>query len=390
VTAIVETRPESRVDDRLPGFCQAHFSSLPRSDQRRWAEVYVDGLVSVPGRKSIRRIAEHVVGGRADQSLQQFVNQSTWKWEPVRRSLAHQVAGMVEPKAWTVLEVVFPKNGDSSVGVASQYASSARRVLNCQLGLVVCMTGDDSSCPVNWRLVVPRCWDGPDVRRARTHLPDRQRHRPRWHYVIDAVDEMTLGWSLKAAPLLVDATGEQNVEPQLRSLEERGLQYVVQISPNTAAVPAGRWADRGRVPTVGEIAALAVHPGANPLVWQVRGGRRGGSRMVAAPMPRSAESMSSFAPGRHCSGPQQLVAEWPSGSSRPSAIWLTNLKETRLPELINLIGMRARAVEDLRRLEGDVGLQHFEGRSFPGWHHHVTLASVAYAYKLAGERRGST
>ncbi|MFD1050963.1 transposase, partial [Kibdelosporangium lantanae] len=99
--------------------------------------MYVNGLVSVPGRKSIRKIADLVVGWRAEQSLQQFVNQSTWKWEPVRRSLAYQVNGMIRPRAWAVQEVVFPKNGDSSVGVARQYAPSAKRVLNCQLGLAV-------------------------------------------------------------------------------------------------------------------------------------------------------------------------------------------------------------------------------------------------------------
>lgn len=377
MTAIIEARSgtETGVDnDRLPRFCQAHFASLARSDQRRWAEVYVNGLVSVPGRKSIRKIADLVVGWRAEQSLQQFVNQSTWKWEPVRRSLAYQVNGMIRPRAWAVQEVVFPKNGDSSVGVARQYAPSAKRVLNCQLGLAVFMVGDDASCPVNWRLQLPRCWDDDDARRARTHLPDHQRHRPGWHSVIDAVDEMTLGWNLAPAPLIVDATASRNIEPQLRSLEERGLHYLMEVSPNTTIVPATPWGERGRPQSLGEIAALAVRPGANPLVWQTYAGHR----MVATPMPRTA-----MMARRRSAGPQQMLAEWPSGGGRPATIWLTNLGDARLPELLDLISLRARATEDLRRLDGDVGLQHFEGRSFPGWHHHVTLASVAHAYNLA-------
>jgi SRSO17 transposase len=256
-------------------------------------------------------------------------------------------------------------------------------VLNCQLGLAVFMVGDEASCPVNWRLLLPRSWDDDDARRARTHLPDQQRHRPAWHSVVDAVDEMTLGWNLGAAPLLIDATGQQNIEPRLRSLDERGLHYVVAVSSNTTAMPAGRWPGRSRVPTVGEVAALAVRPGANRLVWQTNGG----NRVVATPVPRGAETLP-FGPGRYYAGPRQLVAEWPSGSRRPTAIWLTNLGEARLPELLDLITLRARAAEDLHRLESDVGLQHFEGRSFPGWHHHVTLASVAYAYKLACAREG--
>src|SRR5882762_6976453 len=105
----------------LSEFCDRVFMSLIRSDQRRWGEVYVQGLVSVPGRKSIRRISEMVVGYDADQSLQQFVNQSPWAWEPVRQALAEQMARMLRPQALVIQEVVFPKNGDSSVAVARQY-----------------------------------------------------------------------------------------------------------------------------------------------------------------------------------------------------------------------------------------------------------------------------
>src|SRR6266498_3104451 len=136
----VEALPVAGIDE-ISEFCRRHLSSLPRSDQRRWGEVYVRGLISVPGRKSIKRICDHVVGWRADQSLQQFINQSPWRWEPVRCALAHAVSVVVRPRAWVVTEVVFPKHGSSSVGVARQFAPSAGRVLNCQLGLAVSAAG---------------------------------------------------------------------------------------------------------------------------------------------------------------------------------------------------------------------------------------------------------
>ena len=144
-------------DSGLSWFCQGLFASLPRSDQRRWAEVYVRGLIEVQGRKSIRRISDHVLGWRADQCLQQFVNQSPWAWEPVRRGLATQFAATSPPQAWVLEEAVFPKNGDSSVGVAKQYVPSARRTINCQLGMAVLMANETASCPMNWRLVLPHC-----------------------------------------------------------------------------------------------------------------------------------------------------------------------------------------------------------------------------------------
>ncbi|HEX4720883.1 MAG TPA: transposase [Pseudonocardiaceae bacterium] len=379
--AVMEAPNATRPDTDVLEYCRSHLSSLARSDQRRWGEVYVRGLVSVPGRKSIRRIAEQVVGWRAEQCLQQFVNQSTWKWEPVRRSLAHEVTGLIRPKAWVALETAFPKNGTSSVGVAKQYAASAGRVLNCQLGLTVLLVGAEASCPVNWRLLLPQSWDDDHVRRIRTHLPQTQRHRPRWHYLVDAVDQMSIGWHLNAAPLLFDATHEPNLEPRLRSLEERGLRYLVRVSPNT---PATRWAayrHPGRVPTVGEIAALAGRPGAGQPLWQTcHDHTAAGTRIIATSQPRPEEV--SWLPWRPASGPQQLFAEWPAGRSQPNALWLTNLSRTRLPELAELAALHNGAAASLRQMEETVGLQQFEGRSFPGWHHHVTLASMAYAYKL--------
>ncbi|MET0133020.1 MAG: transposase [Kibdelosporangium sp.] len=378
MTAVVAV-PQVGESADLTAYCRLHLSSLARSDQKKWGEVYVRGLVSVPGRKSIRRIADQVVGRRADQALQQFVNQSTWRWEPVRRSLALQAAEIVQPKAWVAMEAVFPKHGASSVGVAKQYAPSAGRVVNCQLGLALFMAGTDASCPVNWRLLLPGCWDTDNPRRARTHLPDTERPRPRWHYLVDAVDQMTLGWNLPAAPLLFDATHEPDLEPRLRSLEERGLQYVVQVAPNASASWwAGLRQAGGPIPTAGEFAALAARSNTQPLVSQTY--TTGGTRIVAASVPRP-EGQSWFT-ARANFAPQQLVAIWPAGQPKPKSLWLTNISRARLPELTELISLHSRTADDLRHLEDSVGLQHFEGRSFPGWHHHVTLASMAHAYNL--------
>lgn len=386
----IDTMPVTGLRDaaELSEFCQEHLSSLARSDQRRWGEVYIRGLVSVPGRKSIKRISDYVVGWRADQCLQQFINQSTWRWEPVRRALAQTVTSMVRPRAWVVTEAVFPKNGSSSVGVARQYAPSAGRVLNCQLGLAVSLIGDDGSCPVNWRLLLPPSWDTDPGRRARTHLPDAQRHRPRWCSILEAVEEMALGWDIPAAPILIDATDEPDVEFLLRGLEERGLPYLVQVPGHTPAMPARMRPDvrRAGAPSVGELAVAAVRPGATTLNWRTRGDRRASlSRFVAAPVPGELE-IARILPGRMVRRPRHLIAQWTVGMGRPAAIWLTNLGVSRLPELIelvDLVSLRTKASQDIIRLQDGVGLRHFEGRSYRGWHHHVTLASVAGAYQLS-------
>jgi len=365
----------------LAGFCRDRLSPLARSDQRRWGEVYVRGLVTVPGRKSIRRICDTVVGVRADQCLQQFVNQSTWQWEPVRRNLAEYVTGMIAPRAWVVRDAVFPKNGESSVGVASQYVSAAGRTLNCQVGLTVMLAGDSAAFPVNWRLLLPRCWDGDQRRRDRAYLPATQGHRPRWQVMLEAVEEMRHSWGLAPAPVIADVSDQRDVEPLLRALEERGFSYLLRVGQQ---VPV--WRSRvgaPRVLTVGELALLAVRPAARTLNWQTRTEMRAATtRFVASPVPGEVDVPRlgrRYPPSRH------LLAQWTVGRNRPRATWLTNLNVARLPHLIDLVKLDGMAAENLARMQDDVGLRHFEGRSFRGWHHHVTLASIAHAYRLGRE-----
>jgi SRSO17 transposase len=361
----------------LSWFCEALFSSFSRSDQRRWGEIYVSGLASIAGRKSVRRISESVAGGRADQCLQQFVNQSPWEWEPVRLRLAHHLAAVLRPKAWVVREAVFPKNGDSSVGVAKQYAHSAGTVLNCQLGLVLLLAGDGGSCPVNWRLMLPRSWDHGE-RRERSHLPATERHRGRWQYVLGVVDEMTTSWGLPLAPVVADGRQEPQVEQLLSGLEERGLGYLVQVSETT---PVSAQLPMNAV-SVGEIVAAPVTYNGLSLFWpDPPAGRPARSPFVVTRVPGAATPYR-LGSGRPYPGLRRVIAECGPARRGPAAVWLTNLNVSRLPDLLGLTSLGARAGQDLDRMGDECGLRHFEGRSFRGWHHHTTLASVAQGYRL--------
>jgi hypothetical protein len=336
--------------DHLSLLCDDLFTSFTRADQRRWGEVYVRGLANVPGRKSIRRISQLVVGWRADQRLQQFVNQSPWSWEPVRMRLAHQLTAQLAPVAWVVSEAVFRKNGDLSVGVARQYAAAAGALLNCQLGLAVALVGPDGVCPVNWRLLLPRSWQDDEALRARCHLPDAERHRPRWQHVLDALDEMITEWALTPPPVVLDGLPEQEVEPLLLGLEARGLRYLLRVPATTTPVPVQPAAGCRRLPEVGGR-------------W-TRGG-------VEATRVR-------LGPGHGAAG-RRVVLE---GRRRAQAAWLTNMTDARLPDLITLMRSARMAEQELDRMGDGCGLRHFEGRSFRGWHHHVTLASVAHGHQL--------
>jgi SRSO17 transposase len=381
MTAILETaRPPIDTVDESCSFFQEIFDSLPRSDQRKWGEVYVRGLLSVPGRKTIRRISDHVAGAPVDQCLQQFVNQSPWRWEPVRQALAIR-ATAIRPRAWVVQEAVFPKTGAKSVGVERQYVSSAGRTLNCQLGLGVFQTGDGAGCAANWRLVLPRSWDDDAPRRAHTRLPDDERHQPRWRHLFDMTDEMR-AWGLRPAPIVLDARGWP-VQPLLRGLAERGLPYLIRVPEQTPVLPSAPDGVAGRILTVGQLAVQAtqrrqVLPYGHDHTDEVSTALQYSVTSICeACLTKRRPDIASVYPH---AGTRRLLAEWSGPGRPPSAVWLTNLTAARLPELVELVRLGSQGRQDLAALRGEFGLQDFEGRSFAGWHHHVTLVSAAHVY----------
>ncbi|MFE7614811.1 IS701 family transposase [Streptomyces sp. NPDC057496] len=355
---------------------------MSRADQRRWGEVYVRGLVEVPGRKSVRRISEWLLGRRADQSLQQFVNQSPWDWQPVRERIVEMVDAKLAPRAWVVGEVVLPKSGRNSVGVDQQFSQTLGRVLNCQLGLAVSAIGSAGTVPVNWRLMLPRSWDTDHERRARSRVPDEERHRSRWQHLFDALDEMTIAWCAKPLPVVVDASRSPSAVALIRGLENRGLRYVVRVN---CATPLARLAS-GEVVTVGERLAWAGSARGPAQHW--RGGLGHGSRYSTILMPDSmvTGAVRSVGLPRRT---RKVVVGWGAGPDRVESAWVTNVESTRFSDLLELLALCSRAGRDLQRLGELSGLCHFEGRSFRGWHHHVTLVSAAHAYGLLGRLRGA-
>jgi hypothetical protein len=364
-------------------------SSLPRCDQRRWAEAFIRGLIAVPGRKTIKKISGYVAEGGAEQCLQQFVNQSTWRWDTVRRDLATRLAAQHEPEAWVIKDVVLPKNGNNSVGVTRQFAQPAGRVLNCQLGLAVFVAGRGWSCPVNWRLMLPPCWDQDKERREKAHLPDDQHHLPRWQHMLDAIDEMTTDWDLRPLTVVADMTHDRQLYPLLRSMEERRLPYAIQVAPNQPAVtvrPPGR---TPQTMSFGQLITESVIRSTAALnVWQLPVGRQGRTQFIAARLPADAWP----APGRSApacgrsTAPRYVAAEWSPVRRSPRATWVTSFAPSQLTGMLADIALMEQTSADLSALYDGLGLGDFEGRSFAGWHHYVTLVSVAHACRHLGRR----
>jgi len=375
----------------LVDFADEMLAPLARRDQRRWGEVYLRGLMLDGKRKSIEPMAARLADG-GEQCLQQFVNQSPWAWEPVRKRLARRLSTAVEPEAWIVDDTGFPKFGRYSVGVARQYCGALGKVGNCQIGVSINAATDTASCPLDWRIFLPEEWDGDEERRAQARVPPEERHRPKWRLALEMVDELR-GWGLAPPVLLADAAYGEITEFRV-GLEERELDYVVQVKAGTSAYveqvrpQSTAYAGTGRPPmpryrekrsSLRVLALTADQDALQTVSW--REGTRGrlSSRFLALRIrPANVQLRRAAADELPLAW---LLCEWADGEAEPSKYWLSNLPAaTSLERLVSLATLRWRIEHDYRELKDALGLDHFEGRSYRGWHHHVTLVSLAHGF----------
>ena len=388
----------ARVRGRLEEFAGEMFGSMRRKDQRRWGGVYLRGLMLDGKRKSIEPMAARLEDGD-EQCLQQFVNQSPWDWQPVRRELALRMSGEIEPEAWIVDDTGFPKFGKMSVGVARQYSGALGKVGNCQLGVSINAASEQASCPLGWRLFIPEEWDEDSEsnlkRREKTRLPEDAHHLEKWRQALEMVDELR-SWGLVPPVVLGDGAYGDVTEFRL-GLQERGLQYVLDVKGGISAYGEDvqperpEWKGTGRPPKPryrqepSSLKALAIAAGkqaAQTVTW--REGTRGSmtSKFLALRVRPANIQLRNNANRNGEEIPVcWLLCEWPSDKDEPIKYWLSNLPpDTPLKTLVKLAKLRWRIEQDYRELKDALGLDHFEGRTYRGWHHHVTLVSIAHAF----------
>jgi hypothetical protein len=389
------------VGDRasISAFSQELFAQLPRTDQMKWAEVYLRGLLATQGRKSVRRMAETVTtSATASQSLQQFVSASPWDWNATRQELVRWIDGRFTPQAWTVVPAVLPKRGSHSVGVHRRFVPELDRTINCQLSVGLFLSGGGEHLPVGWRLHLPERWTKDPEARRRARVPDAVPFRPHWAHTVGLVDALAAHSSVAAAPVVADVGSTPDARPVVERLNGGGHGFVLAVADDLQLLP-----DPSPVRSAGAVAAGrpagAVAAG-RPAVETARQRLlRGGVRhphittvVGADGRPRRAQvvSVPTRTPvlrpdGTRTVAAGRLFAEWEPHRRRPGRIWLTNLVQHRMEELLGLTQLLQGAVDTVAAMGEHHGIQDFEGRSFPGWHRHMTLVSAAYAYqRLSG------
>ncbi|WP_406371723.1 IS701 family transposase [Streptomyces sp. NBC_01550] len=377
---------------RLEEFAGEVFAPLARADQRVKGRLYLRGLLLDGRRKSMQPMAGRL--GVDHQQLQQFMTSSTWPTDIVRAGLARRAVAVVRPQVWVVDDTGFPKDGYASPGVARQYSGTLGKVGNCQIGVSVHAASDTASCPLAWRLFLPRSWDGPEAagRRARCRVPDEEHHRPKWQLAVDMLDELATA-GLRPAVLVADTGYGANADFR-HALEDRGLAYALQVKGEMTAHaetaepyeppygglgprPLPRY--RTRPLSLREHVLAAGREKAVTVTWRKGSKAAMTSRFVFLRVRLAGRRPKPAADG--VIGLTWLIAQWPEGEDEPVKYWISNLPAD-LParDLVRLAKLRWRIEHDYRELKTTLGLDHFEGRSFTGWHRHVTLVTAAHLF----------
>jgi hypothetical protein len=205
--------------------------------------------------------------------------------------------------------------------------------------------------------------------------------------MIDMIDEMTVDWGLNPIPVVADMSHQRDLDAALRALEERRMHYALKVDPNQRALTIRSGPGAARAVSFARFIADSLSR--NTIIvntWGTSANRPGRIRLLAARLPPAALSraqVDSNAPvPAHSLADRYIATEWSPSRNSPLAAWVSAPDPRRVPGPISDVGLHHQATADLDEMHDGLGLRHFEGRSFPGWHHHVTLVSVAHSHRV--------
>ncbi|HEY1161377.1 MAG TPA: IS701 family transposase [Terracidiphilus sp.] len=383
-------------------FLEDLLEPMGRSERRHWAQVYVQGLLLDGERKSIEPMAARIPGADV-QALRQFVGQSPWAVEQVQRGLARKMVDLLsQAQVWIIDETAFPKAGAHSVGVARQYCGTLGKVANCQVAVSLHWSSAEASCPLLWRLYLPQEWLENGARAEEVKVPPGTVYRSKTELALEVIDQ-ALAWGLPALPVVADSFYGNDFGFR-QALRERHLSYAVQVEPSTVVwttdpnLPLPPPKKTGRPRKYPPLSALPRPESLEKVAQQVPGkawrtvtwreGSRGAQRSRFALLPVWAAH--DWREQAHSPRVQEwLLVEWPKEEKQPTKYWMILLggQAPAWRQAVRAAKARWRVEQDYRELKGELGLDHYEGRQWLGWHHHVCLVTMAYAFLRSEQAR---
>jgi SRSO17 transposase len=372
--------------DRLASFLRRYLPRFYRVEQRENAALVIRGLLSGLERKTCEPIA--IQARLPRKPIQFFVGSGKWDDEAVMAELrAHVREELAEPDGVVVIDPsAFPKKGTESCGVARQWCGRLGKVDNCQVGVFLAYAATAGYAPLDRRLYLPEDWAADAARREKCHVPPEVEFAEKWRIALDLLERslpgLPHGW--------ITGDDEFGRAAEFRAaLRQRRERYVLDVPCNTAVRdlerrrPRRRHAGRGRkreVPFVRADTWAARQPGSRWERITVRGGEKGPLQVDALTVRVRAKQDGRIGPE------ERLVVIRPVGESRTDYALTSAGAEVPLSALVRAQRQRHRIEELFEAGNGEAGLDHYEVRSWVGWHHHMTLSLVAL-WSLCLERR---
>jgi SRSO17 transposase len=372
-------------------------------DPRRYAAMinYCTGLLLPSERKSVEPIAALTAPTRTaaqHQSLLHFVGQGDWSDKAVlERIRTYTMPGMEAHgaiSAWIVDDTSFPKKGKHSVGVARQYCGQLGKQENCQVAVSLSIANDHGSLPVAYQLYLPQSWANDNARRTKAGVPENLEFKTKPQIALEQIQ-----WACEAGlprgVVVVDAG--YGVETKFRNqISALKLKYVAGVKTTTTVwapetlspEKLGRSRRPTRTPDGEEGAPTGVEKLARALPknsWKTISWRQGTNEVLSSRFARVRVRAAHHRNDAVETTPEEwLLIEWPPNEEAPTKFWLSTLRASvTFAHLVHTAKLRWRIERDYLELKQEIGLGHFEGRGWRGFHHHATLCIAAYAFLLA-------
>ena len=391
-------------ETRLRSYVEILTRALGHADRAVPFRSYCTGLLLPGARKSVEPMAARIEPGRvqaAHQSLHHLVAKADWSDDALLAAVRNHVLPIIEQhgpiRGWMIDDTGIPKKGVHSVGVARQYCGQLGKQDNCQVAVTLSLAADHASLPIAHRLYLPQPWADDPIRRVRAGVPDEVAFQTKPQIALAHI-RAAVQAGVPPAPVLADAG--YGIDTAFRDgITELGLAYIVGIQshtslwpPGTGPLPPKPWSGRGRPPSLvrrdadhAPMPAKALAASLPRQAWRRLAWREGSNATLAGRFAAVRVRPAHRDYNRSDPRPEEwCLIEWPKGEPEPTKYWLSTLPPTATRRaMVDQAKLRWRIERDYQDLKQELGLGHYEGRGWRGFHHHATLCIAAYGFLIA-------
>ena len=399
-----EARRPRTGEERFAAYLDGIAAVLGHASRAASARAYCTGLLLPGERKSVEPMAARIAPNRVQakhQSMHHVVAKAAWDDAAMLRAVRERVLPAMERhgpvRYWIVDDTAFPKQGEHSVGVARQYCGQLGKQDNCQVAVSLSVANDHASLPVAYRLYLPEGWAADPPRRAKAGVPEEIGFETKTAIALGQLRQAREE-AIPVGTVLGDAGYGDECDFRV-GVDELELRYVLGIRsattvwpPGMAPLPPKPWSGRGRPPTrlrrspehqpvsVKELALSLPRQAWRTVTWREGNRTELASRFAVRRIRPAHRDIRRAEPWPE----EWLLVEWPEGAEEPSKYWLSNLPpRTALKDLVHMAKARWLIERDYQELKQEIGLGHYEGRGWRGFHHHARLCIAAYGFLVA-------